>query len=174
MRRLQIADAQVMSLAIRQEIGRSQDSRYDHRLHGVLLVSQGMSCYEVAEYFGDHPRTVERWVKRFERKGFAGLQEEERTGRPMRLDQDQWTSLGQDLRRSPRDFGYTQNFWDGKLLSHHLKAVYGVTLGTRQCQRIFHRLEFRHRKPRGLIAQADPEAKEAFKKTSPTGPRPGD
>lgn len=174
MRRLQIADSHVMSLAIRQEIGRSQDSRYDHRLHGILLVSQGMNCYEVAKYFGDHPRTVERWVKRFESKGFAGLQEEERTGRPMRLNQDQWTSLGQDLRRSPRDFGYTQNLWDGKLLSHHLEAVYGVKLGTRHCQRIFHRLGFRQRKPRGLIAQADPEAKEAFKKTSPTGPRPGD
>jgi hypothetical protein len=30
------------------EIRRSEESRYDHRLHGVLLVAQGMSCPEVA------------------------------------------------------------------------------------------------------------------------------
>ncbi|MDA8362070.1 MAG: hypothetical protein M0Z44_08820, partial [Gammaproteobacteria bacterium] len=34
MRKLQIEDAEVMRIAIQQEIGRSEESRYDHRLHG--------------------------------------------------------------------------------------------------------------------------------------------
>ncbi len=38
-----------MILKIQKEIGRSDDSRYDHRLHGVLLVGKGKDCYEVAE-----------------------------------------------------------------------------------------------------------------------------
>jgi hypothetical protein len=29
---------------------RFEEARYDHRLHGVLLVSQGLSCYEVEAY----------------------------------------------------------------------------------------------------------------------------
>lgn len=33
MRKLEIADAEIMQLAIRQEIERSEESRYDHRLH---------------------------------------------------------------------------------------------------------------------------------------------
>ncbi|MCL5962870.1 MAG: hypothetical protein M1411_00645, partial [Candidatus Thermoplasmatota archaeon] len=41
---------------------------------------------------------------------------------------------GIDLRKNPRDFGYSQNLWDGKLLSHHLKEKYSIVLGTRQCQ----------------------------------------
>ena len=49
MRKLEIADAEVMRIAIQQEIVRSKESRYDHRLHGVLLVSQGMSCYDAAQ-----------------------------------------------------------------------------------------------------------------------------
>ncbi len=36
MRKLEIVDAEVMQVAIRQEIDRSEESRYDHRLHGVL------------------------------------------------------------------------------------------------------------------------------------------
>nr|ART40800.1 L291 [uncultured bacterium] len=44
MRKLEIADPEVMRMAIRpirQEIARSDESRYDHRLHGLLLVTGG-------------------------------------------------------------------------------------------------------------------------------------
>ena len=78
MKALQIADAEVMRIALQQEISRSDESRYDHRLHGVLLVGQGHSCYEVGGWFGEHPTTIERWVHRFEHRGFAGLREGER------------------------------------------------------------------------------------------------
>jgi hypothetical protein len=50
MRRLEIADVEVMCLAVQQEITRSEDARYDHRLHGILLVSRGLSCYQVADW----------------------------------------------------------------------------------------------------------------------------
>ena len=40
MRKLEISDTEVMSIAIRQEIARNDESRYDHRLHGVLPVAQ--------------------------------------------------------------------------------------------------------------------------------------
>ena len=47
MLKLQIEDAEVMRIAIQQEIARSEESRYDHRLHGLLLVTAGHSCREV-------------------------------------------------------------------------------------------------------------------------------
>ena len=167
MRRLEIEDADIIRLAIQDEIHRSEESRYDHRLHGVLLVCAGLSCYEVSDLFGQSPRTVQYWVQRFERSGFAGLQEGERPGRPGALDEATVRAVGKDLRGEPQTFGYTQNLWDGKLLSHHLAKKYGAQLGVRQCQRLFHRLGFRRRKPRPLIAKADPEAQRAYKKTAP-------
>ena len=118
-----------MRIALQQEISRSDESRYDHRLHGVLLVGQGRSCYDVADWFGEHPTTIERWVHRFEQRGFAGLREGEREGRPRRLDDKTWEKLGRDLRLHPRDLGYEQNLWDGKLLSHHLRQRYATDLG---------------------------------------------
>lgn len=169
MRKFQIQDAEIMKVALQQEIVRSEESRYDHRLHGVLLVCAGKTCYEVAELFGHSPRTVEYWVKRFECSGFAGLEEVERPGRPAQLDERTRGRIGRDLRRSPRRLGYGQNLWDGKLLSHHLAARYGVQLGVRQCQRLFRQLGFRRRKPRPVIAQADPQAQRAYKKTASSG-----
>jgi transposase len=169
MKRLQICEAATMALALQDEINRSEESRYDHRLHGVLLVAHGHSCYQVSEWLGQHPTTVERWVGRFEARGFSGLREGERPGRPSRLDEKTWTEVERDLRIGPRHWGYAQNLWDGKLLSHHLRQVYQLSLGVRQCQRLFRAMGFRRRKPRPLIAQADPAAQVAFKKTR----RPG-
>ena len=73
MRALTIADSATMILGLQDEIRRSEESRYDHRLHGVLLVAQGMTCPEVAKLLGDAPRSVEYWVQGFERSGLAGL-----------------------------------------------------------------------------------------------------
>lgn len=171
MRSLQVEDTEIMTIAIQQEIRRSEEARYDHRLHGVLLVGQGLNCYEVADLLGQDPVTVERWVKQFNQRGFAGLQEGVRTGRPRSLTIQQWETLGEDLREAPRDLGYSQNLWDGKLLAHHLALHYHVNLGVRQCQRIFGQMEFRLRKPRPEIAKGDPAAQARYKKTSAPGQR---
>ena len=85
MKPLTITDPDII-LGLQDEIRRSEESRYDHRLHGVLLVAQGMTCPEVATLLGDAPRTVQYWVKRFEQDGLAGLVEKERPGRPPSLD----------------------------------------------------------------------------------------
>jgi len=167
MRKLEISDVEIMRLAVQQEITRSEESRYDHRLHGILLVSHGINCYQVAEWLGQDPRTIQRWVTRFEKQGFAGIQEGERVGRPKKLDETQWEAIGRELRNNPRQMGYSQNLWDGKLLSHHLAKVHGVDLGVRQCQRIFRQMRFRLRKHRPVIAKADPEAQAAYKKIAP-------
>jgi transposase len=173
MRKLEIADPEVMRIAIQQEIARSDESRYDHRLHGLLLVTGGQSCRQVAELFGEDPRTVQRWVRRFESHGLAGVREGERSGRPAALDAEQWAALGRDLRRDPGAFGLVGHLWDGKLLSEHLRQRYGVELGVRQCQRLFGQLGFRLRKPRPQVAQSDPVKVAAVKKTARPGKATG-
>jgi transposase len=148
MRKLKIKDAEIIRIAVQQEIIRSEEARYDHRLHGILLVCSGLSCAKVAKLFGHGPRTIQYWVRRFEEHGFAGLQDIPRPGRPSVMDNDVRNGISADLRHSPRQFGYSQNLWDSKLLSHHLTKKYRVDLGERQCRRIFHQLGFRRRKPR--------------------------
>ncbi len=172
MKPLTIADAAVMVLGLQDEIRRSAESRYDHRLHGVLLVAQGMSCPQVARLLGDAPRTVENWVHRFEQEGLAGLVEGERSGRPARLSREQLEQVGRVLREPPSSVGLSANLWDGKSLSCYLEQRYGVSLGTRQCQRLFRQLGFRLRKPRGMVAKADPRRQQAHKKTPQIGEGP--
>jgi transposase len=166
MRKLQIPDAETVVLALQDEIRRSEQARYDHRLHGLLLVAQGMSCREVAHLFGDAPRTIEYWVHRFEEEGLAGLVDGERPGRPRRLSDKQLQEIEDALRASPEDFGLSGRIWDGKTLAAFVEQRFGTTLGVRQCQRLFRQLGFRLRKPRPLIAHADPQRQAEHKKNS--------
>jgi transposase len=85
-----------------------------------------------------------------------------RAGRPMRLTEMQIQSLAKDMVRSPEEFGYDQAIWDGALLGHHLENTFHVTLGVRQCQRIFHHLGMRLLRPRTSPKGADADAQAAF------------
>jgi transposase len=172
MKPLTIPDKEEMILALQDEIRRSEPARYDHRLHGVLLVAEGLSCPEVANLLGDAPRTVEYWVHRFDEHGFAGLADGERAGRPRRLSNEQVELVQRALRQPPSAVGLSGGIWDGKTLSAFLDKRFGVRLKVRQCQRLFRHLGFRLRKPRPLIAHADAQAQAAYKKTPPVGKRP--
>ncbi|MEW6602726.1 MAG: IS630 family transposase [Nitrospirota bacterium] len=166
MKPLIISDSETMVLALQDEIRRSQEARYDHRLHAVLLVAQGVTCPEVAKLLGDSPRTVQYWIRRFEEEGLAGLADADRPGRPSKLNSEQLEIIDQALRKSPMDEGFSTNIWDGKTLSVFIKERFSIDLGVRQSQRLFRQLGFRLRKPRPIIAKADPNAQTEHKKNS--------
>ena len=138
MKRIAIPDAETFVAAIQDEISRTREGRYFHRLHVVLYVLQGASATEAARIHGDSARAIEYWVHRLLSNGLAGLWEGDRPGRPGRLSAADQERLRTEIRLPPRELGYDQNLWDGLLLSHHLKEKYGVSLGVRQCQRLFH------------------------------------
>lgn len=161
MKALTLSDPALL-FGLQDEIRRSEDSRYDHRLHALVLVARGMSAPEVAKHFGDSRTSVWGWIRRFEEKGFGGLMDELRSGRPKRLSDEDLEEIGQALRSSPPDGG----LWDGKTLSAYILKKYSIHLGVRQCQRLFKKLGFRFRKPRPMLSHADPEAQKRFKKNS--------
>jgi len=159
-----ISDAETVILILQDEIRRSYEARYDHRLHAVLMVAQGQSCNKVSELLGDSPRAVAYWVNRFEAEGLSGLADADRPGRPSKLDEHQLRAADEALRSHPSQYGLEGNLWGGKILSQFIAQQFDVELGVRQCQRLFRRLGFRLRKPRPLIAKADPGKQQDFKK----------
>ncbi len=109
MKPLTVADSETIILGLQDEIRRSEESRYDHRLHGLLLVAHGMTCPEVAALLGDAPRTVEYWIRGFEKRGLAALREGDRSGRPGRLSEKHMRGINAALRRMPREIGLGGN-----------------------------------------------------------------
>jgi transposase len=140
MKASKITDRENVIFILQDEIRRTYEARYGHRLHAILLVAQGMSSRQTAQLLGDSPRTVAYWVQRFEAEGLAGLADADRPGRPRRLDQDQFYQIEQALRKSSLEVGLSVNLWDGKALSAYIKQQFEIQLG------------FRLPKPRSKIA----------------------
>ena len=62
-----------------------------------------------------------------------------------------------EIQRSEESLlGGPQSLLHGKLLSHHLPQQFGVSIGIRQCRRLFYQSTFRRRKPRPIVPLADP------------------
>lgn len=114
---------------------RSAESRYAHRLHAVLLVGIGHSCYQVADWLGHDARCIERWVRAYDLLGVDGLKCHPGAGRPGRLTAAQSAQLVRDLANAPDGPG-RQQCWSGKRLALHLERQFGVTLSLRRCQRL--------------------------------------
>jgi transposase len=123
---------------LQKEIRRSEESRYDHRLHAIVLIAKGLSAREAASQLGDAARTVELWVHRFQESGLEGLHEVRRPGRPSRLSREQIAQVQLVLRSDPADVGLTADAWDSNTLSIHLRSL-GVRLKPRQCRNLLRR-----------------------------------
>jgi transposase len=134
MRKLKIVNPEKTIAILQEEIRRNEDSRYDHRLHGVLLVAQGLSAPQAASLLGDAPRTVEYWIHRFQQAGLKGLREIQRPGRPSRLTQQQMDEIRTIVRSSsPAEQGIDADSWGSIALSRYLDSL-GIEIKPRQCR----------------------------------------
>ncbi|MCB1876647.1 MAG: helix-turn-helix domain containing protein [Chromatiales bacterium] len=118
----------------RQETQRTAESRFHHRLHALLLVSIGHNVNDVAQWLGDNPRTVTRWMRRFQQQGPEGLWEGKRPGRPNKLSREQMDELRQTMKSNGNDE------WNGPQLAEFIHEHFDVDLSVRQCQRLLRRL----------------------------------
>lgn len=122
--------------AVRQQVSASREQRFCYRALCVLLIAEGHRANQVAEWLGEHTRTLERWRKRFVDNGLEGLMDETSPGRPPKLSSEDWRRLQLDLGRSPVELGLDGKKWQGKLLQTHLASHYGIDFSLRQCQRL--------------------------------------
>jgi transposase len=139
-RKLRLSSAKWVRELLQASVSASCEQRFLHRLHCVLLIGEGRSCYEVARWFGEDPRTIERWVHALDLHGIEGLREHHAGGRPAKLAGEQVQRLALDLQKPPHVSGYRKREWSGKLLMQHLEGCYRVKLSARQCQRMLRRL----------------------------------
>lgn len=61
---------------LEREIRRSEELRYAHRLHAVVLKGNGLTYLQVSESIGESVRTVKHWVRAYVDPGVGGLREE--------------------------------------------------------------------------------------------------
>jgi transposase len=162
--RLVLQDKAGIKEKIQSYFSGNEEARFIHRLHGILLFVEKES--ESCDSIGNSPRTISNWIKRLNRTGdIESLRSKKQPGRPCRLTEGQKQELKVIIQELPEHHGITSNIWDGKSLSVYIEKQYGIILKTRTCQRLFHQLGFRLRRPRPVVARADESKKVESKKT---------
>ena len=171
MQKLKIENPEVLKKQIYEYLNSSQEARFIHRLHGLLLIidSEGNNCENVAGLFDNSPRTISNWIHRINKeKSIEVLKDKKKSGRKPRLNDEQEDVLKKCLIKHPSEFGLNANIWDGKTLSYFIEKQFGIKLKVRQCQRLFHKLGFSLKRARPMPVKGNKQEKKAFKKTERT------
>lgn len=159
-----IANKDSVILAIQNALNDSEDAKYSHRLDLVLLAVSGMPVKEIALLYNEPKNTIHSWINKVEKQGVEALKSGSHPGRPSRVSDEALAQLDLDLQKSPAEFGYDLNLWDGLLLSQHLSDHYSISLQVRQCQRLLRKLGYTLQRPQTKPSGSNPELQEAFKK----------
>jgi transposase len=112
---LRVGDHEQLTRMVRARSGRAGLAQ---RARIVLLASDGVLNAEIAERVGVSRPTVNRWRARYAESGIEGLADEDRSGRPRRVDQRQ--IVAETLVPPPANLGVTH--WSSRLLAARLKV----------------------------------------------------
>ena len=142
----------------------NDDAKFLRKVTIVNLLLNGATTSELSEPCGESSRTLSAWIKAVDEEGFEALRPKKQPGRPNKLTKEQKEEIKVAILSDPSTYGY--NVWDGPSLSDFILTHYQVTLGVRQCQRLFHQLGFSQIRPQAFPSkdhEEDPN-RESFKK----------
>jgi len=134
------------------------------RMQLVVLAQQGFISAEIARLMGESPRTVERWVARYNAEGVDGVADRARPGKPPILPRDQEAAFCQRLDAGPTESDAVSVF-HGWNIQQILEQEFGALYSLEGVYALLHRLGYSWLCPRPEHEEADHEAQEAFKKT---------
>lgn len=146
-------------------ISSSSDAKYIFRVAMVnFMLAKTASPDELSSLSGVPRRTLNSWLQKVDEFGFESLRAVKQSGRPTRLSESQLAEIKVALEGEPEDCGF--RIWDGVTLSEYIQETYGVQLGKRQCQRMFHEFGFSKVRPQRYpsLNEDNDEEREQFKK----------
>jgi transposase len=128
----------ILAKAVQRTLrGQTPRERLLHRLHSVVLVLSGQSASEVARIHGDSPRAVAYWVSRFNEAGMTGLDEDQRPGRPSKLNEKQMNKLQIFVRHAKQN----SKPINAEALAIFILTEFRISLTARQCWRILNKIK---------------------------------
>jgi transposase len=134
------------------------------RTRAVYLALEGRDAVQIAAVLGYSRRTVQNWVRSYNRHGLDGLQDQAGRGSKAGLNADQLQWLRQRIDQGPTADDGVCVFHAGDI-GRIIARQFGISYSVRQVQRLLRRLGYRYLSGRHEHPKGDAEARSAFKKT---------
>lgn len=153
--RIKLNDTQKVEL---QQVARQAVGRVSERAHFVLLSAEGYSPPIIGRLMGYDAQTVRGWLRAYQKRGYAGLEDDPRSGRPTK-EPDLTGIVQAQASQPPPNSGYLQTCWTVALLVLHLARRFRVVVSPFAVRRALHRAGFRWKRPKFAPARRrDPQA----------------
>lgn len=149
-----------------QKLYRSEtNARLARRIQGVYLASKGLTCPQIMEITGSARRTIQQWVAKYNTGAIEALKDSPCSGAPTKLSQKQQQAFCKRIEAGPKKQDQV-SVLNGPAVKKILEREFGVSYSLWGVYHLLHRLRFSCLCPRPQHEQVDPQAQEAFKKSS--------
>lgn len=136
------------------------------RVLAAIGRKQGDTLDHLAERHDVAEKTIRNWLDRFAEEPLSDAPyDADRSGRPPKLSDEDYSSLLDDFSLSPEELGYDRQAWTSKLAAHHIEEEYGVRYTLRHTRNIMKEAGLSWRSARPRHTDADPEVEAEFKDT---------
>jgi transposase len=149
---------------LRQEAEADGARRVARRLHAIQLNLDGHSGPEIARILSVHRANVSLWLRHWEAEGLDGLLEGHRSGRPPGLAATEQARLSAIVRAGSLDFGFKSGVWTAPMIGEVIRQEFGVRYHPGHVRKLLYGLGFSVQRPKKLLARADPEAQERWRR----------
>jgi transposase len=153
---------------VRRLAKRAKDAAQARRLLAIAAVLDGAAREEAARIGGMDRQTLRDWVIRFNEHGPDGLINKSSPGAPGKLTAEHKAFLARIVEEGPMPAVHGVVRWRACDLIMRLHEEFGLSVSDDTIYRALKALGFSHVSARPKAYKQDPDAIEAFKKTSPT------
>jgi len=153
-----------------KEAERDGAYRVAKRLQAVVPNSEGRRSGELAGILKAPRSRVSEWLSLYQRYGVEGLLEGYRSGRPPLLTAEQRAHLGDILESGPVAYGLDTGLWTSPMLAWVIEEEFGVAYHPGHVRRLLHKLGFSVQRPRRVLARADAEEQDRWRRRTYPNP----
>jgi transposase len=130
-----LADVTVEEL--REALADVEGKKPTQRLITAIAYKRGVTQTELADWYGVQRRTIYNWLSRFDERPIEeAIHDDDRPGRPRKLDPDQQAALTATLGASPSDAGFEASSWTPTLVREYVAEAFGVDYSEPSCRRL--------------------------------------
>jgi transposase len=157
---------------LRAALTKAHNAKAARRMLAIALVLEGEDRKTAAETCGMDRQTLRDWVHRYNAQGLVGLENRKAPGRPCQLTAEQKAELAALVEKGPdaKQDGVVR--WRCADLKWRIEELSGVKPHERTVGKQLKVLGYVRLSVRPQHLKSDPQAQEAFKKTSPRRSHP--
>lgn len=136
------------------------------RVLAAIGRKQGATLDKLAMRHNVAEKTIRNWLDRFAENPLSRAPyDDDRSGRPTKLTDEERETLFDELERSPTELGYDREAWFPVLVHRHIVENYGVEYSIRHVYRVMKEADLTYRTARPRHYKADPEEEAEFRET---------